>query len=352
MVLMYPLPASAPFSESRLSQSLLPQSPMISHKRVSAPPGPPHLRRTLGVLSPPLSPHLNHATLVSDNCGQESPTPASMPTDMESIATQLNRDVSSTHKTFPTFNFHSKTLTISPFKSTTIGGGYLQSHSRYIAQYSRTPPSQSRAYPNKTPANRLIRSSHRSYASSDTETEFRPMGTRNRSNLPSPAPPASESNLNLSPKSKPVIKRRRVKENDGMRIATASHPTANNNHNIDQNMGLSPDYSPPTSTLTHSKCLKIEWKGQPMDLSNDPDFDLLHPAEVVLASTLRLPAQMYLDSKKRFFQERVNCLKTGKQFRRTDAQKACRIDVNKASRLYAAFEKVGWLDENHFKEFW
>ncbi|CAI5759010.1 unnamed protein product [Candida verbasci] len=114
-----------------------------------------------------------------------------------------------------------------------------------------------------------------------------------------------------------------------------------------------PDYSPDYSTLpsNNPKCLKIEWKGQPMDLSNDPNIDKLHPAEVLLASILRLPVIIYLDSKKRLFFEKVSRMKIGKQFRRTDAQKACRIDVNKASRLFAAFEKVGWLNDELFEKY-
>lgn len=112
-----------------------------------------------------------------------------------------------------------------------------------------------------------------------------------------------------------------------------------------------PDYSPDAvATLppNNTKCLKIEWKGQPMDLSQDPNLSKLHPAEVLLASILRLPVAVYLDSKRRLFFEKVARLKSGKQFRRTDAQKACRIDVNKASRLFAAFEKVGWLNDELF----
>ncbi|CCE64481.1 hypothetical protein TPHA_0H02780 [Tetrapisispora phaffii CBS 4417] len=111
-----------------------------------------------------------------------------------------------------------------------------------------------------------------------------------------------------------------------------------------------PDYSPPLSTIPDNKyCMKIEWKGSQMDLSNDPLRDQLHPAELVLAQILRLPCDLYLDSKRRFFLEKVYRVKNGKTFRRTDAQKACRIDVNKASRLFQAFEKIGWLDDKYFK---
>lgn len=112
-----------------------------------------------------------------------------------------------------------------------------------------------------------------------------------------------------------------------------------------------PDYSPPISTLANfpnNKCLKVEWKGSPLNLSHDPLRAHLHPAELVLASILRLPCDLYLDSKRRLFLEKVCKLQNGLPFRRTDAQKACRIDVNKASRLYSAFERVGWLNDSNF----
>lgn len=115
-----------------------------------------------------------------------------------------------------------------------------------------------------------------------------------------------------------------------------------------------PDYSPdPFKTLpeNNNKSLKVEWKGSPMDLSQDPLRDQLHPAELVLSQILRLPCDLYLDSKRRLFLEKVHRLKQGLPFRRTDAQKACRIDVNKASRLYAAYEKVGWLNDSGFKKY-
>lgn len=112
------------------------------------------------------------------------------------------------------------------------------------------------------------------------------------------------------------------------------------------------DFCPSLDTLpSNNKCLKTDWKGQSMDLSNDPLIHELHPAEVVLASILRLPCAVYLDSKRRIFQEKVKRMKYNLPFRRTDAQKSCKIDVNKASRLFAAFEKVGWFNESHFQKY-
>lgn len=127
--------------------------------------------------------------------------------------------------------------------------------------------------------------------------------------------------------------------------------TTTNNKVHDLNPSLLVDYSPPVSSLPVGKSLRAEWKGAPMDLSTDPNLHLLHSAEVHLAAVLRLPADVYIDSKKRLFAEKVHRLRQGLPFRRTDSQKACRIDVNKASRLFSAFEKVGWLEDELFTKY-
>ncbi|KAF2182790.1 hypothetical protein K469DRAFT_585102 [Zopfia rhizophila CBS 207.26] len=114
-----------------------------------------------------------------------------------------------------------------------------------------------------------------------------------------------------------------------------------------------PDFSPPLDTLPkgNSKVLKADWKGQVLDLSNDPDRHLLHEAELNLASTLRLTCATYLCSKRRIFQARIEALRIGKEFRKTDAQQACKIDVNKASKLWQAYEKVGWFKPEFFRNY-
>lgn len=109
-----------------------------------------------------------------------------------------------------------------------------------------------------------------------------------------------------------------------------------------------PDICPPLSTLPpKSNSMKVDWKGAPIDLSADPHRDLLHPDELALAANLRLDCATYLTSKRRMFMKRLDCLRIGKEFRKTDAQQACKIDVNKASKLWTAFDKVGWLEKHH-----
>lgn len=113
-----------------------------------------------------------------------------------------------------------------------------------------------------------------------------------------------------------------------------------------------PDYCPPITSLPNKpNSLKVDWKGAPIDLRNDPNINLLHPDEVSLAANLRLDCATYLTSKRRIFMKRIEALKVGKEFRKTDAQQACKIDVNKASKLWQAFDKVGWLDPAWVKKY-
>ncbi|USP80781.1 hypothetical protein yc1106_08055 [Curvularia clavata] len=121
----------------------------------------------------------------------------------------------------------------------------------------------------------------------------------------------------------------------------------------DSDYNAIPDYSPPLDTLPkgNNKILKAEWKGQALSLADDPDRDLLHEAELSLAGTLRLNCATYLTSKRRIFQARIEALKIGKEFRKTDAQQACKIDVNKASKLWQSYDRVGWFNPDYFRKY-
>lgn len=108
-----------------------------------------------------------------------------------------------------------------------------------------------------------------------------------------------------------------------------------------------PDYSPPIEILDH-KPLKAVNISNPLDLSTDQNRQLLHESEVALAASLRLTCAQYLLSKRNIFKARLEHLRNQKPFLKTHAQKACSIDVNKASKMWTAFERVGWLDAMHF----
>ncbi|CCX29857.1 hypothetical protein FPQ18DRAFT_323180 [Pyronema domesticum] len=116
----------------------------------------------------------------------------------------------------------------------------------------------------------------------------------------------------------------------------------------DSNFEALPDLTPPLSSLPdHNRALMTDWRGNPLNIENEPHFEKLHASEAKLASTLRLTPAIYLSSKRRIFIEKVRRTRIGKEFRKTDSQKACKIDVNKASKLWTAFEKVGWFDRQY-----
>lgn len=253
---------------------------------------------------------------------------------------------------FKVEDFKSYSLTVTPWAN--LSTNYKQRQLRFLDQYAAISlkershlhslrlaerRAQQAAQTSSNSRKRPVRSS-----SSDSDTDnVERIRTRRvvKENL---APLSEIDEANVTP-SLPSPKKRKVRKE----ASYAGSPLAAQQAAlIDESI---PDYSPdPATTLPkgNNRCLKIEWKGQPMDLKNDVNIDKLHPAEVLLASTLRLPCNVYLDSKRRLFFEKVSRMRSGMPFRRTDAQKACRIDVNKASRLFAAFEKVGWLKDSHF----
>ncbi|EPE06960.1 swirm domain-containing protein [Ophiostoma piceae UAMH 11346] len=107
----------------------------------------------------------------------------------------------------------------------------------------------------------------------------------------------------------------------------------------------------PVVTLAPNQMLVYEEKANALDLSGDKLKHLLHSEELKLASALRLDCATYLTSKRRIFKRCYECILIGKVFRKTDAQKACNIDVNKASKLWTAFYEAGWFSEHLFSQY-
>lgn len=163
-------------------------------------------------------------------------------------------------------------------------------------------------------------------------------------------PKANMSRVKRTPKSSPMAKLMNYPAKG--RSETPDRVTGTKREDVDY--ASLPDYAPPTTTLpSNPKILKADWgnNNNPLDLSHDPHRHMLHEAEVILAGSLRLTCATYLCSKKRIFEARLNALRIGKEFRKTDAQQACKIDVNKASKLWTAFEKVGWFDKKFFQQY-
>lgn len=178
--------------------------------------------------------------------------------------------------------------------------------------------------------------------------------------VPIPAKPAKKAI-----KAAPAVPRVRRTPNQAAAVKVRSSPTKGRSATPDVRLPGTkrpedtdfralPNYAPPTSTLpaNNPKSLKADWPSpNVLNLTNDPDRGLLHEAELNLAATLRLSCATYLCSKLRIFAARVNALRVGKEFRKTDAQQACKIDVNKASKLWTAYDKVGWFDPAYFQQY-
>lgn len=226
---------------------------------------------------------------------------------------------------------------------------YLRRERAGLAQYARHSPS---AKPYLVTAHSVIRktprlaSRRKVYVSSESESMY----TRSRKPRPAGVSDVAATAL-ANAVSRPSTPRPLSRPSTPKPRTPKPRPVASASRVHDLSTTQLVDFSPPVSSLPVGKSLRAEWKGAPMDLSQDPNLHLLHPAEVHLAAVLRLPADIYLDSKKRLFAEKVHRLRQGLPFRRTDSQKACRIDVNKASRLFSAFEKVGWLEDELFERF-
>lgn len=228
---------------------------------------------------------------------------------------------------------------------------------KYFSQYKKSVPIA--AKPSTAPTERKRRRMPTKNLVYSTESES-PYSTRSRnssSRVNDVSTPTSvsgsESTATSSPSTPRTSTRTPRAPRSANRPAPRPRPAASGDgtkvHDID--FEKLPNYAPSLDSLPKGVTLSTEWKGNPIDLTNDSNLHLLDPREYELASSLRLSAQLYADSKRRLFAEKVNRLRQGLPFRRTDSQKACRIDVNKASRLFAAFENVGWLNDDLFKQY-
>ncbi|KAK5109228.1 hypothetical protein LTR62_007210 [Meristemomyces frigidus] len=110
------------------------------------------------------------------------------------------------------------------------------------------------------------------------------------------------------------------------------------------------DYCPPATDAQYN-ALTASWAaGQRLDIDDQADVQELHGGEYELCRILRLKPVQYLATKRRFFVAKVQSLKDGKSFTKTAGQNSTNIDVNKASQLWMAFDRVGWFDRKHFKQ--
>ncbi|RIA92432.1 hypothetical protein C1645_765079 [Glomus cerebriforme] len=97
------------------------------------------------------------------------------------------------------------------------------------------------------------------------------------------------------------------------------------------------------TTILDDVNINIKWKGQPLNITHLTHYSLLHPKEAHVTSILRLTPVQYLTSKYILISSARRYVKKNLPFRKSDAQKLLRIDVNKASKLWEFFQQIKWI---------
>ncbi|KAJ1664079.1 hypothetical protein IW140_004380 [Coemansia sp. RSA 1813] len=88
----------------------------------------------------------------------------------------------------------------------------------------------------------------------------------------------------------------------------------------------------------------IKWtKASPMDVRGYPLAEFLASGELDCCSILRLQPEQYLAIKHSLV--RAGRTMPAGTFKKRDAQKLCRVDVNKTSKVFEWFCKLGWIPQ-------
>jgi hypothetical protein len=120
-----------------------------------------------------------------------------------------------------------------------------------------------------------------------------------------------------------------------------------------------PIYYPPTDNLDRlgPNAMKVEWKSSKKSYTpaeytrfNNLKDVKFHPKEIDLAGTINMVHfAQYEESKRLIFRLWFERKKNGMSFTKTHAQQAAHVDVNKASALWTAFDKVNWFSDEAFR---
>jgi hypothetical protein len=118
-------------------------------------------------------------------------------------------------------------------------------------------------------------------------------------------------------------------------------------------------YYPPSDNLDRlgPNAMKVEWKSSKKIYSPQEStrFQNLkdvkfHSKEIDLAGTINMiHFAQYEESKRLIFQLWYERKARGLSFTKTHAQQAAHVDVNKASALWTAFDKVNWFSNEAFR---
>ncbi|KAG9287108.1 hypothetical protein G9A89_001002 [Geosiphon pyriformis] len=87
----------------------------------------------------------------------------------------------------------------------------------------------------------------------------------------------------------------------------------------------------------------ITWKSAPLSIQHLPHYEALHETEAYVASILRLTPIQYINAKHSLITAKRRYDARLLPFRKSDAQKFLRTDVNKASKLWEFFTQLQWI---------
>jgi len=118
-------------------------------------------------------------------------------------------------------------------------------------------------------------------------------------------------------------------------------------------------FYPPNDNLDKlgPNAMKVEWKSSkkfyaPQEATRFQNLKdvKFHPKEIDLAGTINMVHfAQYEESKRLIFQFWFERKSKGLSFTKTHAQQAAHVDVNKASALWTAFDKVNWFSDEAFR---
>lgn len=118
-------------------------------------------------------------------------------------------------------------------------------------------------------------------------------------------------------------------------------------------------YYPPSDNLDKlgPNVMKVEWKSSkknygPQEYTRFQNLKNVkfHPKEIDLAGTINMVHfAQYEESKRLIFKLWFKRKSEGLNFTKTHAQQAAHVDVNKASALWTAFDKVGWFSDEAYR---
>ncbi|CCH44461.1 SWIRM domain-containing protein [Wickerhamomyces ciferrii] len=249
---------------------------------------------------------------------------------------------------------------------------FVDAYNIYPKSNRTTQSKKKRAYASNTsyscvPKEKSASGEHNltsSSQNSDAETSARTYGTRskkkavvdestNEVNLDSRAASRSNSRINSDDDNsdKRIFQKNVLETTNGDKLEFLKLSNVQLIHDVE--IDEIPNFEPQIDldeTKLNRICKKIGLNfDNKFKASNVNNKYKLTSKEVALIHSLKLTPMQFVDTKKRFFAEKARKRHSEMTFKKTDAQKACKIDVNKASKLHEIDRFCGFLNDELFE---